>query len=118
MLEAEDIRDWRDHAVVDQTGAKIGSLEAVYFDTSTELPAFATVKVGLLNGSRLIFVPLDGATVSPKAVKVSIDKKVAKDAPAIDTDGELPASLEPAIYQHYGMTYQAGASGERRLGRR
>lgn len=38
MLEAEDIRDWRDHAVVDQTGAKIGSLEAVYFDTSTELP--------------------------------------------------------------------------------
>jgi hypothetical protein len=41
-----------------------------------------------------------------------------RDAPSIETDGELPATDEPAIFQHYGLTYQPGASGERRLGRR
>jgi hypothetical protein len=44
LFEAEDIRDWRGHDVVDPAGSKIGSLEAVYFDTATEQPTFATVK--------------------------------------------------------------------------
>jgi hypothetical protein len=41
-----------------------------------------------------------------------------KDAPSIDTDGELPAAEEEAIFKHYGLTYQPGAAGERRLARR
>ena len=47
-----------------------------------------------------------------------VDKKTAKDAPSIGTDGELEASGEPGIYGHYGLDYQVGANGERRLGRR
>jgi hypothetical protein len=49
---------------------------------------------------------------------VRCEKKLVKDAPSIDTDGELPAGDEPAIFAHYGLAYQAGAAGERRLGRR
>jgi hypothetical protein len=30
----------------------------------------------------------------------------------------LPAGDEEAIFRHYGLAYQAGADGERRLGRR
>ena len=41
-----------------------------------------------------------------------------KDAPSIGTDGELPAGDEEAIFRHYGLTYQAGADGERQLARR
>jgi hypothetical protein len=41
-----------------------------------------------------------------------------KDAPSIGTDGELPAGDEEAIFKHYGLTYQPGAGGERRLARR
>jgi hypothetical protein len=48
MFEAGDIREWRGHDVVDPDGHKIGELEAVYVDTSTDLPAFGTVKVGML----------------------------------------------------------------------
>lgn len=118
MLKVGDIREWRGQAVVDREGSKIGSLEAVYFDTATDDAAFATVKVGLPFGGKLIFVPLDGASVSPEQVKVLADKKHAKTAPSIDTDGELDATLEPKIYAHYGMKYQPGSSGERRLGRR
>jgi hypothetical protein len=118
MFEATDIREWRGHDVVDADGHKIGALEAVYVDTSTDQPAFATVTVGLPTRHRLVFVPLDHATVGPGYVKVGFDRKQVKDAPSIDTDGELPASDEEAIFQHYGLTYQTGAGGERRLARR
>jgi hypothetical protein len=45
VFEAGDIREWRGHDVVGSDGHKIGDLEAVYVDTSTDLSAFATVKV-------------------------------------------------------------------------
>ena len=44
-------------------GHKIGELEAVYVDTGTDLPSFGTVKVGMPTRHRLVFVPLDQATV-------------------------------------------------------
>ena len=78
MFEAADIREWRGHDVVDATGHKIGELEAVYVDTGTDLPSFGTVKVGLPTRHRLVFVPLDQATVGPGYLKVSYDKKQVK----------------------------------------
>lgn len=114
---AENIRDWRDKDVVDAAGDKIGSMEAVYFDTGTDEATFVTVKVGVLN-RKLIFVPLVGAVVSPAHVKVTVDKKRVKDAPSIDPDGELSREEEPALYAYYGMAYLPGGQGERRLGRR
>lgn len=118
MFDVDDIRDWVGLSVVDQDGDKIGSLEGVYFDTSSDAAVFGTVKTGLPGVSRLIFVPLVGARVSPKSLRVLTDKKTAKAAPAIDTDGQLQSAAEPAIYAHYGLPYERGAGGERRLGRR
>jgi len=104
--------------VVDAQGHKIGELEAVYVDTGTDLPSFGTVRVGMPTRHRLVFVPLDRATVGPDYLKVSYDKKLVKDTPSIDTDGELPVADEEAIFKHYGLTYEPGAGGERRLARR
>jgi hypothetical protein len=118
VFEAADIREWRGHDVVDADGHKIGELEAIYVDTSTDLPAFATVTVGMPTRHRLVFVPLAQATVGPGYLKVAHDRKQVKDSPSISTDGELPAADEEAIFKHYGLAYQAGASGERQLARR
>jgi hypothetical protein len=118
MFEAGDIREWRGYDVVDSDGHKIGELEAVYVDTSTDLPAFGTVKVGMPTRHRLVFVPLAQATVGPGYLKVAHDRKQVRDSPSIGTDGELPAADEEAIFKHYGLTYQAGAGGERQLARR
>jgi hypothetical protein len=118
MFEAANIREWRGHDVVDAQDHKIGELEAVYVDTGTDLPSFGTVKVGIPTRHRLVFVPLDRATVGPGYLKVVYDKKQVKDAPSIGTDGELLAAEEEAIFKHYDLTYQPGASGERRLARR
>jgi PRC-barrel domain len=118
VFEAANIREWLGHNVVDAQGRKIGELEAVYVDTSTDLASFGTVKVGMPTRYRLVFVPLDQATVGPGYLKVSYDKKLVRDAPSISTDGELPAGDEEAIFKHYGLAYEPGAGGERRLGRR
>ena len=117
MFEAENIRDWRQHDVIDPDGDKIGELEAVYVDTQTDLPAFASVKTGWLGRHRLTFVPLREATVAPRYLRVAYPKKLVKDAPSIDPDGELPAQDELAIFDHYHIEYSDQAAG-RRLARR
>lgn len=118
MFEAGDIREWRGHDVVDASGHKIGALESVYVDTATDQPLFATVTVGMPTRHRLVFAPLTDATVGPGYLKVMYDKKQVKDAPAIDTDGELPVESEPAIFGHYDLPYSSGSGGERKLARR
>jgi hypothetical protein len=118
VIEAENIRDWRGHNVIDPDGDKIGELEAVYVDTGTDEPSFATVRTGLLGHQRLLFVPLTGSTVGPGWLKVAYSKKTVRDAPSIDVDGELEATAEPQVFEHYGLAYERGAGGERKLGRR
>ena len=80
MFEADDIREWRGHNVVDDSGSKIGELEALYVDTRTDEYVFVTVKIGLLSRSRLVFVPTAGAKVGPGFLKVAFAKKLVKDA--------------------------------------
>jgi hypothetical protein len=118
MFTAENLRDWRGENVIDPDGAKIGDLEAVYVDTASDEPSFATVKVGMIGRHRLVFVPLAGATVSPSAVRVQFPKKLVTEAPGIELDGELEAGEEPAVFLHYGLDYLTGTAGERRLARR
>jgi hypothetical protein len=118
MFEAENIRDWRNHDVVDPDGHKIGQLEAVYVDTSTDLPAWASIRTGMIGRHRLDFVPLDGAVVTPDALKVTVTRSQVKGVFSIDTDGELAAEDEPKLFEHFGLPYETGAGGERRLGRR
>ncbi|HEY7484102.1 MAG TPA: PRC-barrel domain-containing protein [Streptosporangiaceae bacterium] len=117
MFEIEDIREWRGHEVIDVDGNKIGELEAIYVETGTDQPSFATVKVGLPTRQRLVFVPLAGAKVGPRHVRVSHTKKQVKSAPSIDTDGELLAPAEEAVYAHYELSYEASPN-QRRLARR
>jgi hypothetical protein len=118
MFEASDIREWRGRDVVDSRGSKIGTLESIYVDTGSDEAAFATVTVGVPTRRRLVFVPLAGATVGPGYLKVTHVKNEVKGAPAIGTDGELPAADEQAVFQHYHLNYETGAGGERRLARR
>jgi hypothetical protein len=117
MFPAENLRDWRGQKVIDPQGDRIGELEAVYVDTATDEPSFATVRVGMIGRHRLVFVPLSGATVTPDAVRVRYDRKLVGDGPSIDVDGELTAADEPGVFAHYELPYQVGG-GARRLARR
>ena len=118
MIHSADVREWRDHDVVDPKGHRIGSLEAIYVDTTTDEPAMATVRTGFASRRRLVFVPLDEAILGPGYVKVAHSKSLVKNAPAIGTDDILPAEQEKAVFKHYDLAYRPGASGERQLARR
>jgi hypothetical protein len=118
MIHAADVREWRNLDVVDTEAHKIGVLEAVYVDTTTDEPAMATVRTGLPTRHRLVFVPLEDAIVGPGYLKVGYVKALVKQAPSIGTDDVLPAEQEEAIFKHYGLAYKPGAAGERQLARR
>ncbi|WP_405546815.1 PRC-barrel domain-containing protein [Streptomyces phaeochromogenes] len=118
MIHAADVREWRNLDVVDTDSHKIGVLEAVYVDTTTDEPAMATVRTGLPTRHRLVFVPLDDAIVGPDYLKVGYVKTLVKQAPSIGTDDVLPAEQEEAIFKHYGLAYKPGTAGERQLARR
>ena len=51
-------------------------------------------------------------------LEVEHGRKQVKDSLSIISDGELPAADTEAIFKHYGLSYQAGTSGERQLARR
>jgi hypothetical protein len=87
VFEAADIREWRGHDVVDPDGHKIGELEAIYVDTSTDQPAFGTVKVGMPTRHRLAFVPLAGAIVGPGYIQ----------SPTIGNKSRIPLRSPPTV---------------------
>ncbi|WP_335982603.1 PRC-barrel domain-containing protein [Streptomyces sp. CA2R106] len=118
MIEPADLREWRDHDVVDEDHHKIGVLEAVYVDTTTDRPAVVTVRIGLPTRHRLLFVPVREAVAGPGYVRVPYPKSLLKAAPSIGTDDVLPAEDEEAIFQHYGLPYEPAAKGTRLLARR
>ncbi|MFC0844872.1 PRC-barrel domain-containing protein [Streptomyces noboritoensis] len=117
MITSADVREWRNQDVVDPKGRRIGVLEAVYVDTSTDEPAMATVLTGLPTRRRLVFVPLGEAVLGPHYVKVPYARAMVRQAPSIGTDDVLPADQEEAIFQYYELEYRPGAAGERRLAR-
>ncbi|MCX5170382.1 PRC-barrel domain-containing protein [Streptomyces antibioticus] len=118
MMHAADVREWRDHDVVDAKGKKIGVLEAVYVDTATDEPAMATVRTGLPTRQRLVFVPLDDAVLGPDYLRVPHGKGKVRKAPSIGTDDILPAEQEESVFLYYDMAYRPGVNGERQLARR
>jgi hypothetical protein len=116
MFEAETIRDRRGHDVVDADGRKIGLLEAAHVDTGTDLPFFGMAGVGMVGRQRLVFVPLDRVNCWTGVAQGRLRQEAREGSPSIDTDGELVAAGEETVSEHYGLTCQPGAGGERRLG--
>lgn len=119
MIQTAAIRERRDQEVVDSGGHEIGALESVYVDTSTDAPAMVTVRVGLPTRHRLVFVPLEGATVGPRYVRVAHDKKLVKRSPSIGMDGVVTAPFEDggAVFRAPAAPPATARSGDSRDGR-
>jgi sporulation protein YlmC with PRC-barrel domain len=116
--QAANVSDWRGKHVVDREGKKVGRLEDVYYDTETDEPVFGTVRQGMLS-KRTTFVPLRQVHTSPDWLQVMVTRRQVKDAPSLDATGELSGATEAALYEHYGVPYEAPATPSgRRLGRR
>jgi uncharacterized protein (TIGR02271 family) len=95
--------------VLDSHGAKIGSVGQVYLDDQTQDPSWVTVKTGLF-GTSESFAPLQGANVNGNDVTIGYTKDQVKDAPRIESDGELSPEEEDRLYRHYGLSGHAGTT--------
>ena len=109
MTQMTEAYDWRGREIVDAEGDKVGTLEELFRDEDTDRPEWAVVRTGMF-GTKLSFIPIQGAEPAGEDVRVPFSKAQIKDAPRIDdSDGQLSQQEEAELYEHYGMNY-----GERR----
>jgi uncharacterized protein (TIGR02271 family) len=85
---------------VDSDGSKVGKVSQVFINDLTGEPAWVTVSTGLF-GTRESFAPLDGAQPGDRELRLAVPKQLVKDAPSIDTEGQLAGPDVDALYQHY-----------------
>lgn len=97
----ETLATWRGRTARDTSGDKVGSITDVYADNDTGQPDWLAVSTGLF-GTKVSFVPIDGARVEGDDVVVAYDKDTIKDAPRVEADGELSPEEEDSLYAYYG----------------
>jgi uncharacterized protein (TIGR02271 family) len=120
MTEMTYAYDWRGRVAIGADGGKVGTIDELYTDSDTGAPEWATVSTGLF-GTKVSFIPLQGAAPEGESVRVQVSKGQVKEAPRVDPDGELSQEEEARLYDHYGMGYserrsdsglpEAGAGG-------
>jgi uncharacterized protein (TIGR02271 family) len=109
-LQREEVLHMRGQELADRDGDTIGKVEEIYLDAETEQPEWALVNTGLF-GTKSTFVPLKDATRDGEALRVPFEKAQVKDAPRVDSDGELSQREEAELYRHYGLDYGESQSG-------
>jgi sporulation protein YlmC with PRC-barrel domain len=111
--------EWRGRNVVDQEGARVGTLEEIYLDQHTarldqhaSRPEWMLIHTGLFGGTKASFAPLTGAQLDDEDVRIAYTRQEVKDAPSVGADGELSREEEARLYEHYGLDYpESGGAG-------
>ena len=98
---SSQLSDWLNRTAVDSAGDKVGTITDVYVDEGTGQPDWLTVSTGLF-GSKVSFVPIEGARLSGDDVVIGFDKPTVKGAPNTEADGQLSVAEEEALYAYYG----------------
>jgi hypothetical protein len=100
MPDLETLLGWRGRTVVDRDGERIGKLGDLYLDESTDLPAYASVRTGLL-GRKESVVPLEGIEEREGDLVVPHPGDLVRDAPSIDPDESLDDAEQERLARHY-----------------
>jgi hypothetical protein len=110
--DLDTILAWHGRDVVDGNGEKLGKVGDLYLDESTDRPAYAGVRTGLL-GRHESIVPLEGIEDRDGDLVVPHAAELVRDAPAIDpAAGVLDDADQQRLARHYGAaTSGAEASG-------
>ena len=87
MANTRNIAEWQGKTLVDRDGDKIGKLQDVYVDVETDEPIFGTVTEGLF-ARHLTFLPLQGITIGPDDLQVTVSREQVKDAPNLEMPNE------------------------------
>ena len=95
---------WIGQTLTDASGHKIGRIDDIYNDDDTGQPEWLAVSAGL-RGPDTYFVPMRGATVSGRCVRVPFPKDQVRLASSSTVDGTLSRLAKGRLYAHYGCSY-------------
>ena len=102
----EDFADWAGRDVLAPSGDRLGAVDQIFLDEATGTPEW--VLVSLDDGAA--FVPLAGATVEERAIRVDQDAERVQAAPRLDAGETLSVGDEKRLYEHYGLEYSQAES--------
>jgi hypothetical protein len=116
----EDYSAWTGRDVLASDGDRLGAVEMIFLDEATDVPEWVLVRLD--DGDASAFVPLAGANVEDRAIRVEPDRERIAAAPKLDVEETLSVAEERRLYEHYGLAYSqeesstvlpegAGASG-------
>ena len=110
MTTPQDVQQFIGRVAVDSEGGKVGKVGQVYLDDQTGQPVWVTVATGMF-GARQSFAPVYGSRFDGDQVMLAVSKDLIKDAPSIEDDGQIDASEQDALYQHYSGYLGGGQAG-------
>src|SRR5829696_9000550 len=99
----EDFGAWTGRDVLAPDGDRLGAVEMIFLDEETDRPEWVLVRLDEGDGST--FVPLAGATVEERSIRVEQDRAKVTSAPSVDADETLTVDQERRLYDHYGLGY-------------
>ena len=102
-LQKDQLLQQRGQDLYDSHEDKIGTIDEIYLDHESGEPEWALVNTGLF-GTKSTFVPLRDASEHGGTLSVPYEKGFVKDAPNLDTDGELSRAQEDELYRYYDLT--------------
>src|SRR5829696_7956352 len=99
----EDFGAWTGRDVLAPDGDRLGAVEMIFLDEETDRPEWVLVRLDEGDGST--FVPLAGATVEERSIRVDQGREKVASAPSVDVDETLTVEQERRLYDHYGLGY-------------
>jgi hypothetical protein len=97
----DDFAAWSGRDVVGPDGDRLGAVDAIFLDEATGVPEW--VLVDLDDGDA--FVPLAGATVEERSIRVDQAADRVAAAPRVEVGETLSVADEKRLYEHYGLNY-------------
>src|SRR4051794_16888777 len=102
----QDFSAWAGRDVLAPGGDRLGAVDQIFLDEATGTPEW--VLVTLDDGAA--FVPLAGATVEERSIRVDQDAERVQAAPRPDVGETLSVGDEKRLYEHYGLEYSQAES--------
>jgi hypothetical protein len=99
----EDFSAWPGRDVLDPGGERLGAVELIFLDEATDVPEWVLVR--LEDDDATAFVPLAGASVEERSIRVEQDREKVAAAPRLDAGETLTVSECRRLYEHYGLAY-------------
>jgi uncharacterized protein (TIGR02271 family) len=97
-----DLERYLDYTVVDRSGEKVGSVDAVWEDRTGQ-PAYVAVKTGWLGLGKSHIVPAHRAEVSDSTRKIRLPytSEMIKNAPTFEDQSEIDEAAEIRVAEYY-----------------